>query len=261
VSFAREFLAGYPVAYETEIYPYVRHLRGFTRLQKISRRLGERIISTEDSKGNFVFELSREKPVFSDREDLKYYFFEHKFFANLYNESRDAEVFCDVGGFHGFYSLINRAELTHCFEADPINREKIRENFSLNPDKDVELIGKAVWDQNCNVELDGGKGGESQVKKESVGKTEAVTLDSFYEKRTDPDIVKIDVEGAEGRVLYGASNVLERSHPTLFIEFHLEDGLQKFNDSYEEIVEFLESLGYEFCTEINRGNEKLVVAK
>jgi len=259
--FAREFLAGYPVAYETEIYPHVKHLRGFTRLQKINRRLGERIISAEDSEGNFVFELLPQKPVFSDRKDSKYYFFEYNFFANLYNESREAEVFCDVGGFHGFYSLVNRAEQTHCFEADPINREKIKENLSLNPDKDVELVEKAVWNKNTDVGLDGGQGGESQVKKESSGKVEAVKLDSFYENRPDPDIIKIDVEGAEGHVLEGAESILDRSKPVLFIEFHFDNRLQGVGHSYGELRRVLENHGYSFSFIQNRGSEKLVIAE
>jgi hypothetical protein len=40
------------------------------------------------------------------------------------------------------------------------------------------------------------------------------------ETRRDPDLIKVDVEGNERRVLEGAASLIERSRPTWVIEIH-----------------------------------------
>src|SRR5207247_124015 len=48
----------------------------------------------------------------------------------------------------------------------------------------------------------------------------AHTIDDLLAKRNCPavSLIKIDVQGAEERVLRGATRTLEKSHPALFIE-------------------------------------------
>ena len=52
-----------------------------------------------------------------------------------------------------------------------------------------------------------------------------------------PDVVKIDVEGAEVLVLQGANQVLSEHHPRLFIEIHGDQ-------QHRECREFLIEKGY-----------------
>lgn len=48
-----------------------------------------------------------------------------------------------------------------------------------------------------------------------------IALGDFCDRRGfDPDVVKIDVEGAEGRVLVGARPLLERRRAVFFVEVH-----------------------------------------
>ena len=48
-----------------------------------------------------------------------------------------------------------------------------------------------------------------------------VTLDSVVEKlQISPDVIKIDVEGAELRVLQGAKNILSQVRPTILLSVH-----------------------------------------
>lgn len=258
---AREFLAGYPLMYE-DVYPYVRHLRGFTRLRNISWKLGIEVITSKTEKGYRVETLDN-KPVFADKEDVKYYFFENSYFAQLYNELLDADVFCDVGGYYGFYSLISQASKNYCFEADPKNLEKSRENFELNKDREnysLEIVEKAVWSNNDGVNFYSGLGGESTVSSNGEP-VESITLDTYFEDRPDPDVVKIDVEGGEGHVLEGAERLLKRSHPTLFIEFHFNGRLSSFGHSFSQIKSELEALDYSLQVLEERESAKLVKAK
>ncbi len=64
---------------------------------------------------------------------------------------------------------------------------------------------------------------------------EAVTLDEYVQKNgiSKVDFLKIDVEGAEASVLEGATNVLNRDHPTLLIEMH---ELDRFKEQHPAIL-------------------------
>jgi FkbM family methyltransferase len=72
----------------------------------------------------------------------------------------------------------------------------------------------------------------------------AVRLDDLVEKKgvSRPSLIKIDVQGAEMLVLRGASEILERSGPALFVE--LSEGLKAFGSSVADAVEYLEQRGY-----------------
>ena len=185
---------------------------------------------------------------------------EKDYLKKILSETLEAQVFCDVGGYHGFYSLVSKAEKNYVFEVDPENLETLKKNVELNPTQDIRIQEKAVWSSNGSVKVETGEGGKSNVSSQGLER-ESVTLDSFFEDREDPDVVKIDVEGAEGHVLQGAEQVLEKSHPTLFIEFHFDNRLSSFGHSFSELKKFLQDFGYSFEFVQNRGSEKLVVAE
>jgi methyltransferase FkbM-like protein len=67
-----------------------------------------------------------------------------------------------------------------------------------------------------------------------------VTLDEcIYGERKlrPPDVIKMDVEGAEVLVLQGATRALSEYHPSLFVEIH---GTEQHRDCHD----FLTSKGY-----------------
>jgi FkbM family methyltransferase len=52
----------------------------------------------------------------------------------------------------------------------------------------------------------------------------ATSLDMYFPKGARLDFVKIDVEGAEAKVLAGMSRLLRESRPLALVEFHSEAG-------------------------------------
>jgi hypothetical protein len=58
-------------------------------------------------------------------------------------------------------------------------------------------------------------------------------LDNYRKNSICPDIIKIDVNGAERDVLSGMMNLIENCAPILFLEVHL------FNHDYDEFKEFI----------------------
>jgi FkbM family methyltransferase len=72
-----------------------------------------------------------------------------------------------------------------------------------------------------------------------------VTLDAFCEQRNvEPDVIKIDVEGAELAVLKGGRQTLTRGHAKVFCEIH-PDQMQSCGGSVQELQSYLAELGYE----------------
>ena len=55
----------------------------------------------------------------------------------------------------------------------------------------------------------------------TVALVSTVRLDTYYEKyEVAPDVINIDVEGAEGIVLRGAPAILRRSRPVLVVSMY-----------------------------------------
>jgi FkbM family methyltransferase len=243
--------------YDKEILPEINHIRGTVRLHGILKKIGVSSIVRNTRKG-FRLDAVGQEPVFSDKLDAKYVFIETKYLDRFLEATEDTHVFCDVGGYHGFYSLVSDSKKSIVFEADPSNAQHIRENIELNPGQDIELVEKAVWSSNSSVEFEAEGSGTSHISEKGIER-EAVTLDSFFEDIEDPDVVKIDVEGVEGHVLEGAEKVLERSKPKIFLEIHLRGRTDSFGFPEEELLSILEDFGYEVVFSENRGGEKLVI--
>lgn len=72
----------------------------------------------------------------------------------------------------------------------------------------------------------------------------AVTLDSLAVEYGWPDVLYVDVEGAEGAVLRGAPKVLSQ-HPDCFIEVHVGVGLEQLGSSASEVVGFFSQADYQ----------------
>lgn len=72
-----------------------------------------------------------------------------------------------------------------------------------------------------------------------------VTIDSVLEDRGNPvvSLIKIDVQGAEMRVLEGGGKTLQQHRPALWIEID-DAALRSFGTSAEDIFSFLHDRGY-----------------
>ncbi|MBX9243460.1 FkbM family methyltransferase [Actinotalea ferrariae] len=152
-------------------------------------------------------------------------------------------VVLDVGANTGVYSLIAstvRGASVHAFEAFPPVAALLRENLALNrTSARVTVVDRAVSDSEGSIELfvppDSGlvetsSSIDAGFKEGSTPITvPTVTLDAYWTSLGRPPVtlVKIDVEGAEHRVLAGAHELVGRARPVLFLEVlpgaHFED--------------------------------------
>ncbi|MGZ4316983.1 MAG: FkbM family methyltransferase [Gaiellaceae bacterium] len=77
-----------------------------------------------------------------------------------------------------------------------------------------------------------------------VGETHVTPLDDLV-PNLQPDVIKLDIEGAELRALMGMRKILGNSRPRLIVAETEDDLLLRFGDSVDALVGFLDEMGYQ----------------
>jgi FkbM family methyltransferase len=141
-------------------------------------------------------------------------------------------TFVDVGAYIGPYALlasrlVGPEGVVCAFEPDPVARRGLERNLRANAASNVEVLSHALSDRAGSEWLseagDDRLLGNSESMLSPEGGTlrvPTVTLDNFCRERgIRPDVVKIDVEGAEARVVAGGRATLAAASAVL-VEFH-----------------------------------------
>jgi len=155
-------------------------------------------------------------------------------------------VFYDIGANVGYYSLMAaRLSEPHgkvvAFEPLPRNIAFIKRHVTLNRlEERITVIAAAVSDHSGSAwfdpDISTSKGHIAEVGQLEV---RLVCIDELVEagKIPAPDVMKIDVEGAEAEVLRGAMHILQTRHPLLYLDTHQRE-------AHEQTVSILADLGY-----------------
>jgi len=145
---------------------------------------------------------------------------------------RTEDVIFDIGAYHGVWSMLlaRRAREVVAFEPNPGSFAVLEEMIAVNGARNVSACAVAVGGEARTVDFWGTGSGASLRPGElrpSRTRVQMDTLDRFAGGRESwPDVIKIDVEGAEHQVLAGAVRCL--SHARLVcIEMHFDE-LAKF---------------------------------
>jgi FkbM family methyltransferase len=164
---------------------------------------------------------------------------------------RPGMVYYDVGANVGFFPvmaarLIGPSGRVVCFEPLPRNARQIAYNAALNGFSNIEVRCEALGGSNrtevFNTSAEPTWGMLSTVGKPPVQASgqitvEVRTLDSLCDAGglPSPDLIKIDIEGAEAEALNGALATLGRARPVLVIELH---------GTNDAVTAVLDRLGY-----------------
>jgi FkbM family methyltransferase len=92
------------------------------------------------------------------------------------------------------------------FEADPAIAAVCRRNLDRNGAKDVEVIGAAIWTHDGTIEFER-EGADSGAVRSGGDSIPAVRLRDWLQ-RGPVDLLKLDIEGAEGEVLHDCADAL-----------------------------------------------------
>ncbi len=141
---------------------------------------------------------------------------------------KEGDIVFDIGAHVGYYTLIASrvvGEQGRVYAFEPVlrNIEYLRKHIAINKCKNVEIIEAAVSKDNVIAYFDTQKG--SYMGKLSNYKTETkvrtLTIDKFVQnKGIVQKVIKIDVEGEEFNVLWGAANTLGIYRPIIFLATH-----------------------------------------
>lgn len=172
---------------------------------------------------------------------------------------RPGDGFIDVGANLGFHTLlaascVGESGSVVAIEPVPANCALLRRNIALNGfERRVRVVEKAATDAagrevTLHGVLEGVSVAASIRRHDGFGGDVVVgttTLDDCLAALRAPlRLVKIDVEGAEHRVVLGAAKLLRELRPALLVEVH-EFALPDFGTSAREFREHLARCGYE----------------
>lgn len=173
-------------------------------------------------------------------------------------------VIYDIGGHVGYHTLcfstlVKSNGRVFCFEPHPLHLERIKVNFSHNSDieEHVKIMPIALSNSKGKIELfvldniEEGGSSASFIANASTHyplehykwfhpvEVEQDTIDNLVSKNaiSPPELIKIDVEGAESLVVEGALETIKLHHPLIIVEVHNAPNM--FN-----LTRLLSPLGY-----------------
>lgn len=213
-------------------------LRNRPRVVARGRAAGMRI---DPAGANAGYALGTTEPLIQDA------------FAELIHEG---DVVWDIGANIGFYSLIasrlvGGGEVV-AFEPLPQNLRALARNIGLNGIENVRIVDLALGEHPGTAELrvlasqtwaklDTSADTAFQQHAESTEtiQVQVSTIDEQLSRMAPPNLVKIDIEGAEVAALRGARTLLSEHRPTIVCELH---------GTNDAVSELLEGHGYSLST-------------
>ena len=180
----------------------------------------------------------------------------------LQAELRPGDVFVDIGANIGYFTLlasrrVGPAGRVHAFEPSPALAARLALDVAENPfATNVTVHHAAVADRSGEAVL------VSPADVPSPAGEQYLTLPGTAgaDDRTGPivrmvtvdeavpdlvaDVVKVDVEGAERRVLHGMQETMRRSPPRLMLIEVIDRQLARFGDSAASLLDDMAVAGY-----------------
>jgi FkbM family methyltransferase len=138
------------------------------------------------------------------------------------------DIVYDIGAHVGYYTLLSSILVGDCgqvvaFEPLPANLVYLKQHLKLNRIANVALVEAAVSDHGGYACFHPGSNNYmGYIADDGILTVKSVSLDELYanDQIPVPDLIKIDVEGAEILVLSGAKNLLTAKRPILFLATH-----------------------------------------
>lgn len=179
----------------------------------------------------------------------------------------------DIGANIGYYTLIAAKVIGEkgkifSVEPEPHNYGLLCKNVNINKYNNVTAINKAISDREGKIKLflDGNNFGCHSLSISNVKnnmkcvEVECTTLDTLCRENLISciDLIKVDVEGAEGHVFRKADTVLKQKNLKIFMEFY-PDKLENMGMDSAGLLDKLMGYGFrvKMIDEINESIEML----
>ena len=179
----------------------------------------------------------------------------------LIHELQTGDTFVDVGAHYGYFSLlaaklVGDTGTVYSFEASPTTYSILNKNATLT--STVQAYNLAVSDSDTELTFYEFPNLYSEYNTSEVEQFEqeewfqkhkprkirisTTILDQFLsEEKTSPSIIKIDVEGAEHRVIAGLRNHINDNAPAIVMEYL---SAERGNVQHKQAEQALRAVGY-----------------
>jgi FkbM family methyltransferase len=136
---------------------------------------------------------------------------------------RHRSVVVDVGanlGSHAVYFALVRGAVVHAYEPNPEARRWLHRNASTNDLGHIFVHEEALSDAPGRAHVLAAEDlGLAQMVTDETGEVEVRRLDDFeFTRQARIVLIKIDVEGAEAKVLEGAKGTVRQHRPLIAVE-------------------------------------------
>jgi FkbM family methyltransferase len=177
-------------------------------------------------------------------------------FTQLLNALYHTKNIIDIGANFGYHTLLFSRECSenvYAFEPQVQNFELLEDNIKINNVNNVVVYKYACGDQNCDIKMPifnvcnrtinmGDITPNIDCTTNEFSVTKSVLLDEL-DFPSKIDLIKLDVQGWEKKVLLGATNMLKTHKPVLIVEFeHFQ--LVKTDTTCKELFDFIREHDY-----------------
>ena len=227
--------------------------KGRDRAGSLTRRLLGRVPRIESGAGKGLrFDAGLSTAGFVSGE------YEYPVQSAIASLLRGGDVFYDIGANVGYFTvlagrLVGPTGAVYAFEPVPSNASIVERNARLNHMENIETLRVAVSHQTGKSELylahyAGGAALKSAGPPPDLAGSILVDTSSIddlvkHRRIRPPDVVKIDVEGAELDVLHGMLKVLQEGNPKVILEVDDADEM-RCDGKLNACREFLQDLQY-----------------
>lgn len=174
----------------------------------------------------------------------------------IQNLVKPGDVVIDVGANIGYFTLqfarlVGKDGHVIAFEPEIGSFGLLEKNIRTNKYKNVEVHQLAVSDKNgeLNLYVDNLGNLDHQIfnstKYRSVQTVRCIALDEFLENQKRIDLIKMDIQGAEGKAINGMRTIFI-SHPELILlTEYWPLGFELSGSNQSDFFDLLEQYGYE----------------
>ena len=178
----------------------------------------------------------------------------------LAEERPSTRTILDIGALYGYVSLVARslfeAAEVHAFEVNPKSFQALVNNIEANR----STFGDSIHPHHCalsdvsephaalrihRMSVESLSAGTSVGEKGRDYEIDVWSLDDYCRAHgLAPDLIKLDVEGYQARIVPGAREVIGRTRPVILMEFDAPGAANDFGVTNREVIAPLLDDGY-----------------
>jgi FkbM family methyltransferase len=153
-----------------------------------------------------------------------------------------SDLFLDVGANLGYYTTLLSPFVKQVVAFEPVTTSYryCQTNVALNQRNNVELHNVGLWHREADLEMAVDR---SSLMTAHIGSGDAVHCITLDQLDVRPNVVKIDIEGAEAFALQGMRRTLERSRPVVVMELN-RPALARYGAEAGDVWRFFAGLNY-----------------